>query len=180
MWAREFAEKPSSIFGAPIFGKPVPPMNPLTAEPAATSPPAIAVLDTNVVLDLLLFRDPGAAALDAALGAGRLRWLTTDAMLDELADVLRRPFAAGWALTPAEVLAAAHARCERTMPAASAAPPAPRCTDPDDQKFIDLACALPAAWLFSRDRALLRLARAAQPRGVRVLTPARWAALQTA
>lgn len=180
MWAREFAEKPSSIFGAPNLGKPAHPMNPLTDDLAAAPTPAAAVLDTNVVLDLLLFRDAGAAALDAALATGRLRWLATDSMLDELADVLRRPFSAGWARTPAEVLAAARARSERVAPPAGAAPPAPRCTDPDDQKFIDLAWSLPAAWLFSRDRALLRLARPARTRGIGVLTPARWAAVPPA
>ena len=36
------------------------------------------------------------------------------------------------------------------------------CSDPDDQKFIDLAWAWPARVLFSRDRAVLKLARAAQ------------------
>lgn len=145
-------------------------------EPPPFDAPAIAVLDTNVVLDLLLFADPRASALGSALQAGALRWLTTDAMLDELADVLRRPFATRWGVAAPEVLARAHARCVRVEAAAHGAAAAPRCADPDDQKFIDLAWALPAAWLFSRDRALLNLARPARARGLGVLTPAQWAA----
>ena len=42
----------------------------------------------------------------------------------------------------------------------------PRCTDPDDQKFLDLALHAHAKWLVSRDKALLRLARKARPLGL--------------
>jgi predicted nucleic acid-binding protein len=49
------------------------------------------------------------------------------------------------------------------------------CTDPDDQAFIDLALAVKARWLVSRDRALLRLRRRAEKQGLVVLTPERWA-----
>ena len=49
------------------------------------------VIDTNIVLDLLVFRDPAAAPLSEALGARRLAWLATDAMREELARVLGYP-----------------------------------------------------------------------------------------
>ena len=52
----------------------------------------------------------------------------------------------------------------------------PRCSDPDDQIFIDLAIAQGAQLLLTRDRALLKLARKAQRHGVWVATPERWAA----
>ena len=42
--------------------------------------------------------------------------------------------------------------------------------------FIDLALAAGVQWLFTRDRALLRLARKARERGVIVLRPADWSA----
>jgi hypothetical protein len=53
------------------------------------------------------------------------------------------------------------------------------CVDPDDQGFIDLALAHRAAWLFTRDRALLDLARRAAPSGCRIAPPGAgpWAAL---
>ena len=49
------------------------------------------VLDTNVVLDLLVFADPGVRALSEGLSAGRLHWLATHAMREELVRVLAYP-----------------------------------------------------------------------------------------
>jgi predicted nucleic acid-binding protein len=49
-----------------------------------------------------------------------------------------------------------------------------RCTDADDQKFIDLACAAPARWLVSRDRAVLKLRRRAATDGLVIVTPDGW------
>ncbi|MBP7565511.1 MAG: PIN domain-containing protein, partial [Burkholderiaceae bacterium] len=53
--------------------------------------PAVVVIDTNVVLDLFVFDDPAAAALRDALADGRLSWLATAPMRDELARVLGYP-----------------------------------------------------------------------------------------
>jgi predicted nucleic acid-binding protein len=49
------------------------------------------------------------------------------------------------------------------------------CSDPDDQKFIDLAICAGAHTLVSRDKALLKLARKARERhGLLVRTPQGW------
>ena len=151
-------------------------MPPEPCQPASSAPP-IAVLDTNVVLDLLAFADARAKRLDDTLSTGGLVWLATQPMLDELADVLQRPFLARWQVDAGAVLAAAQARCRIVDAVAADGAPAPRCADPDDQKFIDLAWAWPAAWLFSRDRALLDLARPARARGVGITTPVAWPGL---
>lgn len=148
--------------------------------PDPCQPAPLVVLDTNVVLDLWLFGDPRAAALRQALQAGRLGALVTAPLLAELADVLQRPFAAGWPVAHSEVQAALMAHARLVTAPAPAGPPAPRCTDADDQKFIDLAWHAPAAWLFSRDRAVLKLARSARARGLQIVTPERWAALHPA
>jgi predicted nucleic acid-binding protein len=51
------------------------------------------------------------------------------------------------------------------------------CTDPDDQKFIDLAICARAHTLVTRDKALLRLAgKAAARHGVRICRPEAWSA----
>lgn len=151
---------------------------PFEPDPSSPSGPLWVVLDTNVVLDLLVFDDPRAHGLRDALKAGRLQAVATAAMFDELADVLGRPFLDKWQVLAASVLAEARALCQHVEGPASKTSGAPRCDDPDDQIFIDLAWSWPARWLFSRDRALLDLARAAGPHGLGVLTPAAWAALQ--
>jgi predicted nucleic acid-binding protein len=51
-----------------------------------------------------------------------------------------------------------------------------RCTDPDDQMFVDLAHAAGARWLVSRDRAVLRLARRAAAFGIAITAPEGWSA----
>lgn len=136
------------------------------------SAPAL-VLDTNAVLDWLVFDDPPMRPLAAAIEAGALRWLHSPAMALELERVLDYPVIAARGVDKSRVLA----RAARHLTPAAAAAPAPwtlRCADPDDQCFIDLALAHPGSWLVSRDKALLALRRQALARGVRVLTPAQW------
>ena len=53
-------------------------------------------------------------------------------------------------------------------------PPTLRCSDIDDQKFIDLAVAARAVALLSADRAVLRLARRASAWGLAITTVERW------
>jgi predicted nucleic acid-binding protein len=132
----------------------------------------LIVLDTNVVLDWLLFRDPSAAAWSAAVEAGTVRWLATPAMRDELAHVLHRGLAAARAADTGALLARWDALAT-TQP--EPVPHRLTCGDADDQKFIDLAFAAGARWLVSRDRALLRLARPAAVSGLTIVTPQRWA-----
>ena len=135
-----------------------------------------AVLDTNVVLDWLVFGNPGVAAIARAVESGRLQWVATAAMRDELAEVLRRGLPRNPLLDVDLIWStwSARAHIEDLSPPASLAAPL-RCTDPDDQKFIDFAL-LRADWLFTRDRAVLRLARRALPRGLAILRPEAWAA----
>ena len=54
------------------------------------STPPSAVLDTNTVLDMLLFEDPAAAALAQAVQAHQVRWIGTARMRDELAGGRRQ------------------------------------------------------------------------------------------
>jgi len=136
---------------------------------------SIAVLDTNVVLDWLLFQNPCMTPWVAALTAGRVRWQASPAMRNELAHVLERGLASARGATPQPCLAAWD-RWAEMVPALPAAPARRlHCTDPDDQMFIDLAQTQGARWLLTRDRALLRLARRARAQGIEVSTPERWA-----
>ena len=144
--------------------------SPLSTAPCA---PRLVVLDTQVVLDWLVFRDISTAPLASALECGSLRWLTSQAMQDELEHVLDRGVAAAWRPDRTAIAQTFDRLSQRVEPRVPAGPPL-RCSDPDDQMFIDLALAAGAQWLFTRDRALLRLARRARERGVIVLRPADW------
>ena len=132
------------------------------------------VLDTNVVLDWLVFRNPQCTPLINAIEGGQLRWLVTDAMRDELAHVLGRGVVSAWAPDETRLWESWH-RLSETIepPVVTGEALRLRCTDSDDQKFIDLALAN-SQWLISRDRAVLKLARRAQRFGVFFATPERW------
>jgi predicted nucleic acid-binding protein len=135
-----------------------------------------AVLDTNTVLDWLVFDDPHAALLGARVAAGTLCWQASPAMRTEFDHVIGRAELLRWQPDRA----GARAAWERHARIAAAEPPAGplRCTDPDDQVFIDLALHLHCRWLLTRDRALLRLARRARAWGIEILTPLAWAGQQ--
>ncbi|MCD6663227.1 MAG: PIN domain-containing protein [Comamonas sp.] len=128
----------------------------------------VLVIDTNIVLDLFVFDDPHCAALRRALAGPGARWLATEAMREELARVLDYPAIRAWrergCREAGAILHAFDARTER-VPEAPTAPW--RCSDADDQKFIDLALAWRAT-LLSKDRAVLRLARRLALRGARI------------
>lgn len=115
------------------------------------------VLDTNVALDLLVFADTATGPLQSALTGGRLDWLATAAMRDEFECVLGYPqIASRLALAG---LAAAHAlaRFDRQARIVTAPQRAlVTCSDPDDQKFIDLAVSRRCI-LLSKDAAVLKL-----------------------
>lgn len=132
------------------------------------------VLDTNVVLDWLVFRHPAAACIEPALAAGRWRWWATPVMISELEHVLTYPEVQAWQPDRAAI----RVSCARWASLVEPLPPplsSPlRCSDPDDQMFIDLAMQLGGTTLLSRDRAVLKLARRARAQGVSILTPERW------
>lgn len=136
---------------------------------------AAIVIDTQVVMDWLVFRDARVQALTAAVTSGRLRWLVAPAMRDEIRHVLGRGVAASYAPD----LAFIEAQFDAHALAVDPVPPQPLagrlvCRDPDDQKFIDLALAAGARWLISRDKAVLALAKRARLRGLVIVTPERW------
>lgn len=141
--------------------------------------PTDIILDTNVVLDWLVFEHPPGCRIGADIVAGRRRWIGSPEMREELEDVLGRlltqPDLRRWEHRYALAMEMVS-RWQQSVPT-----PAPlphpmrlRCTDPDDQIFIDLALSRCTPWLVSRDRALLRLARRARAHGVEVVTPEQW------
>jgi putative PIN family toxin of toxin-antitoxin system len=116
------------------------------------------VIDTNVVLDLLHFDDAVARPLRLALEAGRVRCVASAPTLDELQRVLAYPEFDLDAVRQAVLFARYRALSEAAQTVEGCAG-LPRCSDPDDQKFIELAAAVGAQGLVSKDRAVLKLRR---------------------
>ena len=127
----------------------------LPAEARAGEPARPVVVDTNVALDLLIFSDPRTAPLRTLLAQGRLAWIATPVMRDELERVLAYPHIVErmnyYRVSAAQVLAAfdAQARLLEIAPKVAYV-----CKDADDQKFIDLAAAHRAV-LLSKDKAVI-------------------------
>lgn len=119
--------------------------------------PRPLVLDTNMVLDLLVFNDPAIAPVRALLADGALRWIADAAQRVELERVLAypqiAPRVAFYGLSTASVLATFDAGVAYQPEA-----PAIRviCKDPDDQHFLALAVQHQAL-LLSKDKAVLML-----------------------
>ncbi len=134
--------------------------------PHAEAAPKV-VLDTNVVLDWLVFRNPQCAAAGSALSKVGTDALDRDraTMRDELAHVLRsrrgrrlRRQSRTAPLGEYAFGADFQRLCLATRAWEKRLPSALLCTDPDDQKFIDLAVSERAAWLDQQlDRAVLAL-----------------------
>jgi putative PIN family toxin of toxin-antitoxin system len=115
------------------------------------------VLDTNVVLDVLVFGDPAAGPVARGLEEGSLRWLATPAMREELARVLAYPKLAPRVALHRGAAQAVLADFDRHAQLVAVPAKAPlTCGDPDDQKFIDLAIAH-RCLLLSKDGEVLRM-----------------------
>ena len=132
--------------------------------------PVAVVLDTNIILDVWVFSDAAAVPLRQALTAGTLDWLATQAMRDELARVLAYPKIVTrlnfYQQNAGGVLAAfdQHTRLVGVPSKSSLT-----CSDPDDQKFIDLAMAYQAL-IFSKDKAVISMSKRLLRHGIRALS----------
>jgi putative PIN family toxin of toxin-antitoxin system len=132
--------------------------------------PTVVVLDTNIVLDIYLFRDPRVVGVHDALMAGQMRWTATQRMRDELARVLAYAHIDRWMShhdRHAQQVLDAVDPMWTLSPDAPSAPASLRCRDKDDQMFIDLALSH-RCLLLSKDREVLRLKRPLHAHGVTV------------
>ncbi|MET0402089.1 MAG: putative toxin-antitoxin system toxin component, PIN family [Cystobacter sp.] len=124
--------------------------------------PLSLVLDTNVVLDLFVFRDPLLQPLVQRLEAGTVSAWVDEHTLRELEYVLAYPQFRLDAAARGAVLARYQGLSRRVAePAeaeASPVSPLPRCRDRDDQKFLELAARSGARWLVSKDKRVLSMA----------------------
>ena len=141
-------------------------------------PPRLIVIDSQSLFDWMVFRNPTCARWAQVLGQSQWEWIFTSEMRAEFDFVAAKGFGERWPVDPEAVasLWLRHGRAVAEPPPLGAADRL-HCSDPDDQKFIDLAVAARAHTLVTRDKAWLRLARKAlQRHGLRVCRPETWSA----
>lgn len=136
--------------------------------------PKRIVIDTNVCLDLFVFRDPRWMALHAALKDGNVEAVTRDDCRMEWLAVLEykhlplntdsRPVVAAEfdALITCISTQELNPRTEIRLPV---------CKDPDDQKFLEIARDADAEMLITKDKALLKLAKRTARAGLFAIIP---------
>ncbi len=138
------------------------------------------VLDTNVCLDLFMFRDPRWQALLDAMIHGEIEALTREDCRREFELVLAYDKMQLSTDAQAAILAEFDQRIALYSGSAdargsTASSTLPVCKDGDDQKFLELALACGADVLITKDKALLKLARKTARHGqFRILAPEAW------
>lgn len=153
----------------------------LRSRPLDGAPSLRVVLDTNVLLSLFVFADSRFAPLRSELESGRWLALTSERCLGEFRRVLAYSMFSLDDDAQAEALAAYAGLAQQVDAVPDPAVALPRCKDPDDQKFLELARDGHADWLVTSDKALLKLARRDRLRGLfRILAPEKALELLTA
>jgi len=136
------------------------------------------VLDTNVVLDCLVFGDRATQELTTAIETRRVQALVQQYTLDELERVLAYPqcrltlaeqrqvLDRYLAMTTVAPMPERFSRDNLLLP-----PGFPHCRDTDDDPFLALAYHTRADGLVTKDNAVLKLRRKAKAFGVAILAP---------
>ncbi len=137
--------------------------------------PQRIVLDTNVCLDLFVFRDPQGLALLQALREDGFEAVTRADCRTEWTLVLAYD---KLGLSPDDQQSAL-VEFDRLNQRLDDLPlpnqPLPACADGDDQKFLELAAASGAVCLLSKDKALLKLGRRTRRLGLfDIMSPSDW------
>lgn len=128
------------------------------------------ILDTNAVLELLHWRDERLTPLATRIANKTVSLYTRPDCLNELARVLTYTHLKISAESAREILEQWRNQCHVVD---IATPALPRCSDPDDQKFLQLAVSVDADLLITRDKAVLRMDRRKKFGHTRILTPER-------
>lgn len=132
------------------------------------------VIDTNVILDLIFWKDPAASDLMHAMDEGLVTPLRDRESMIELAEVLSRPH---FLASEAAAVSAVAAWCARTTPvdedrvSEAGHTITVRCRDPLDQKFLVLALAGRSPLLVTKDKLVLKAGKKMGRYGTRAVRP---------
>ena len=142
--------------------------------------PTRLVLDTNVCLDLFVYRDQRWQRLLQFMENGEVACVTREDCRTEWRLVLEY---SRFALDDCERQAARDEFDGLILMTDTCKPSEiilPVCKDRDDQKFLELAATSGARYLVSKDKALLKLARRVRKLGLfEITTPEQWLARYT-
>ena len=154
------------------------PASVLSKEDLSTQEKTVSVNDTKALLDILNMRDPHIAPRSFSLSKKKIVALRSRATMIELLDVLVRPQFAGSLEAALPFLKEAFALTtpidealltpEETL-TGTLAPSVWR--DSDDQKFLDLAFVAQAAFLFTKDKLVLKAGKKLKKFNLLVVTP---------
>jgi len=125
------------------------------------------VLDTNVILDLLVFKDPSAEPIRLLLDAKLVDAVRNEASILELVDVIQRP-TFKLSREEQEIILQAWESSTRLLENAAIESAPFTCRDLDDQVFINMAYSLRPALLLSKDLRVLELQAIAKRHGVEI------------
>ena len=125
------------------------------------------VLDTNVILDLLVFKDPSAEAIRLLLDAKLVDAVRTPVSMAELIDVIGRP-TFKLSREDQEIILQKWESSTRLLENTAIEPAPFTCRDPDDQVFLDMAYSLRPALLLSKDLRVLELRASAKRHGIEI------------
>jgi putative PIN family toxin of toxin-antitoxin system len=125
------------------------------------------VLDTNVILDLLVFKDPSTEPIRHLLDAKLVDAVRSEASMLELVDVIRRPIFK-LSQQEQEMILQAWESLTRLLENTAIESAPFICRDTDDQIFLDMAYSIRPAVLFSKDLRVLELHVSAKGHGVEI------------
>jgi putative PIN family toxin of toxin-antitoxin system len=125
------------------------------------------VLDTNVILDLLVFKDPSAEPIRLVLDAKQVDAVRTQASMAELMDVIGRPTFKLSREDQATIVQAWESSSRLLENTAIDQAPF-TCRDLDDQIFLDMTYSIRPALLLSKDLRVLELHAIAKHHGVEI------------
>ena len=126
--------------------------------------PKQVVIDTNVCLDLFVFNDPRWAKLLSGLKDASIKAYTREDCRQEWLAVLHYPHLPINDINRGQIINAFDELINCVSPAQKKLQ-LPRCSDKDDQKFLEIASDSGVETLITKDKALLKLARKTRQAG---------------
>jgi putative PIN family toxin of toxin-antitoxin system len=131
--------------------------------------PKHVVIDTNVCLDLFVFNDPRWAKLLSGLKDSTIKAFTREDCRQEWLAVLHYPHLPINDISRGQIINAFDELINCVSPAQKNLQ-LPRCSDKDDQKFMEIARDAGVETLITKDKALLKLARKNRQAGYFTIT----------